>query len=117
MMAKASTVFQTGGRTGASIWNRSWGRARGRRDFVFSASTGLVARSADRVGNFGDCRTALGRTGEGFCPYAIKPKFLHELPIQIPTANTSTPPTTTWNAADSNGVSMWRFLIQAIVAN
>ena len=31
---------------------------------------------------------------------------VHELPIRIPAANTSTPPTTTWNAAARNGVSM-----------
>ncbi len=30
----------------------------------------------------------------------------HELPIRIPAAKTSTPPTTTWNAAARNGVSM-----------
>ena len=30
----------------------------------------------------------------------------YELPINIPAMNTSTPPTTTWNAACKNGVSM-----------
>ena len=30
----------------------------------------------------------------------------HELPISMPARNTSTPPTTTWNAAERNGVSM-----------
>jgi hypothetical protein len=30
----------------------------------------------------------------------------YELPIRMPAANTSTPPTTTWNAAARNGVSM-----------
>ena len=30
----------------------------------------------------------------------------YELPIRIPTPNTSTPPTTTWNAACRNGVSI-----------
>jgi hypothetical protein len=29
-----------------------------------------------------------------------------ELPIRIPVRKTSTPPTTTWNAAESRGVSM-----------
>ena len=32
----------------------------------------------------------------------------HELPIKMPARNTSVPPTTTWNAADMNGVSMYR---------
>ena len=31
---------------------------------------------------------------------------IYELPIRIPARNTSAPPTTTWNAADRNGVSM-----------
>lgn len=39
-------------------------------------------------------------------PTRSEPNFDHELPIQIPTINTSTPPTTTWNAAESRGVSM-----------
>ena len=30
----------------------------------------------------------------------------YELPINMPATNTSTPPTTTWNVARSNGVSM-----------
>jgi hypothetical protein len=30
----------------------------------------------------------------------------YELPIKIPTAKTSTPPTITWNDDDSSGVSM-----------
>jgi hypothetical protein len=30
----------------------------------------------------------------------------YELPIRIPVRNTSTPPTTTWNAAVRKGVSM-----------
>jgi hypothetical protein len=30
----------------------------------------------------------------------------YELPIKIPAANTSAPPTMTWNAACKNGVSM-----------
>jgi len=30
----------------------------------------------------------------------------HALPIRTPATNTTTPPTTTWNAADKNGVSM-----------
>jgi hypothetical protein len=35
--------------------------------------------------------------------YSTRP---YELPIRIPATNTSTPPTTTWNAACRNGVSM-----------
>ena len=31
---------------------------------------------------------------------------VHELPMRMPTTNTSTPPTTTWKAACRNGVSM-----------
>ncbi len=31
----------------------------------------------------------------------------HELPINIPEMNTNTPPTTIWNAAFRNGVSMY----------
>ena len=30
----------------------------------------------------------------------------HALPIRMPAANTSAPPTTTWSAARQNGVSM-----------
>src|SRR5262249_20244883 len=33
----------------------------------------------------------------------------HELPINIPATNTSTPPTTTWKVAARNGVSMYRW--------
>jgi hypothetical protein len=36
--------------------------------------------------------------------YGLHPGY--ELPINIPARNTSTPPTTTWNAAERNGVSM-----------
>ena len=41
----------------------------------------------------------------------------HELPIKIPAMNTSTPPTTTWNAACRNGVSMYFVRIQEIAAS
>jgi hypothetical protein len=36
----------------------------------------------------------------------IRQVSAHELPMAMPARNTSTPPTTTWNAAASNGVSM-----------
>ena len=39
------------------------------------------------------------------CPLSLS-RLGHELPIRIPAAKTSTPPTTTWNAAARNGVSM-----------
>ena len=41
--------------------------------------------------------------------FAAKPSA-QELPMAMPARKTSTPPTTTWNAAASNGVSMkwWR---------
>lgn len=38
----------------------------------------------------------------------------YPLPISTPAANTSAPPSTTWNAARKNGVSMYRFWIHAI---
>ena len=53
---------------------------------------GQVARDhlADHLACFGSAYHVLG----------------HELPIRIPAAKTSTPPTTTWNAAARKGVSM-----------
>ena len=39
---------------------------------------------------------------------------IHALPIRMPAANTSAPPTTTWRAARRNGVSMNRFCTHAI---
>ena len=36
----------------------------------------------------------------------VTTQMRYELPINIPARNTSTPPTTTWNAACRNGVSM-----------
>src|SRR5271154_4049887 len=77
MIENASKVFHTGGRTKASMGNRSLAGTVGRRVFLLA-----------EVPKLSPC------------------KFPHELPIQIPTANTSTPPTTTWNAAESSGVSI-----------
>ena len=41
----------------------------------------------------------------------LRSQIPYELPIKIPTANTSTPPTTTLKAADKSGVSIYRFRI------
>ena len=39
--------------------------------------------------------------------YPLRSRIMrYELPINMPAENTSTPPTTTWNAAARNGVSM-----------
>src|SRR5207244_1969858 len=48
---------------------------------------------------------------------AILAQARYELPITIPAMNTSTPPTTTWNAAAKNGVSMKRWRIQEMTAS
>jgi len=42
-------------------------------------------------------------------PTLRRPNHNHELPMMMPAMNTNTPPTTTWNAADSHGVSMKRW--------
>ena len=45
------------------------------------------------------------RGRSAFMPYSYPPSG-YELPMRMPAAKTSTPPTTTWNAAARNGVSM-----------
>ena len=61
-------------------------------------------------------RYCLRRWEDGRLPVSLlkaNPLFdYHELPIKIPVKNTSTPPTTTKNAACKNGVSIYLCRIQ-----
>jgi len=44
----------------------------------------------------------------------LRPTAPHPFPIKMPAARTRLPPTTTWNAARRNGVSMYLFWMKAI---
>jgi hypothetical protein len=56
---------------------------------------------------FSDLERRRGPEGPLFTRHAISEDLLaHALPIQMPAMKTRTPPTTTWKAAESNGVSM-----------
>src|SRR5216684_7279547 len=68
----------------------------------------------------GACTYVASSSGHDFMfPQMSRIRFQHshELPMRIPVKNTSTPPTTTKNAACKNGVSIYLCRIQLITPN